>query len=295
MPIVPREAFDRAHELSGNAWKVVTQLFRHRNIVTGKCNPSHKTISLNSGVEITGVSVAKRELKGELKEGNKVTSPWIETRGKRDVVLLVGVEELEEARASYLLKIQISEALKFGKPQDVKKLIAAFLGKSQDAKGDLGISPAASWDFPKTLRNSSEIENAAAAAATAAIDPNAWKQEPVTTQFLEELATRGLFSREIVQQSWQELAFAVSQRGPDARATRGELMAFCRAKQKTGILPGTGGPYVPRKLSDAAAPAASTSPTTTEKCDSSCQLCYGGQMEIVEGRARPCSNRKVAR
>lgn len=278
MPIVPREAFERAHELSGNGWKVVSNLYKHRNIVTGQCNPSHQTISRESGVEITGVSVAKKELR----EGG-----WIETRGKRDVVILVGVAELEEARASYLLKIQISEALKFGKSKDARALLEAFFGKPKDAKADLGISPAASWDHPKTLRNSSEIENAAAAATAAAVfDPHAWKQETVTTQFIDELVTRGMFSREIVQAAWNELAFAVAQRGPEARATKGELMGFCRAKQKT-YLPGTSGPYVARLPGDVAAPPA-------PKCEPTCPLCFGSQMQVVEGQAKRCPNRRAA-
>jgi hypothetical protein len=308
MPILPREATQRATELSGNAWKVVTNLYDHRNILTGKCNPSHETISRESGVEICGVSTAKAELK---RKG------WIDTRGKRDVILLVGIEELERVREAELQKQKIRAALRFGRTKEVMQIASAIFGKSKDNDVDLGdsqrsgedifgkskdndvdlgVSPGRSLEIPKTLRNSSEIEDTAAAAAASStsrnFDPNFWKQEAVTTPFLDELVTRGLFSEPVVREAWQELAFAVAQRGPDARATKGELMGFCRAKQRTGTLAGVSAEVVEMRRGHAA-PARRPQGPQPFDCDRTCALCYGTQMETTERGARRCPNREA--
>lgn len=286
MPIVPRYAMEHAYKTSGNGWKVFSSLCKHRNIETGKCNPSHETIARESGVEITGVSKAKKELRD---------LGWIQTRGKWDVIILVGIDEFERARESYLANKARSQAQRFTKG-------GAILGKSQDAAGDVGEFPVESWENSGAILkdgNSSE-RDAAAAATTASVsrsiskqDAHAWKQETVTTEFLAELVTRGLFSEQVVNESWQELAFAVAQRGPDARAVKGELMAFCRAKQKTMPMPHVAAEVVKLDTSRASGTAGSTG--GVRECDSTCPLCLGGQMQIVPGKgARPCPNRVAA-
>lgn len=249
--------------------------------MTGKCNPSHSLIALETGVEISGVSVAKKELR---------TKGWIETRGKRDVIVLIGVGEFEKAREAYLWKIQISQASKFGKSKDDGATRGAIFGKSKDAAPDLGFIQGTSLDFPK-IHNKDEIdvERDVAAAATPtpiSSNPNSWKQEPVTQDFLDELVTRGLFSRDVVMQSWQELAFAVAQRGPSTVAVKGELLAFCRAKQRSGFLPGVVAAVVKGEFRKEPGSA-----VASRKCSPMCSRCFGTGLEVVQGKgARRCPN-----
>lgn len=277
------------HKVSGNAWKVFSNLCEHRDIVTGQCNPSHRLISQESGVEITGVSVAKKELRD---------LGWIKTYGKWGVILTIGVAEFERVRASHLAKARRRERAQFGRSrgsailgysQDSGDEGSAILGISQDSPGDLGIIPSESWEYPKIInKDGTKVEqNAAAATST---ERDAWRKEPVDKKFIEEMETRGLFSNEVIMQSYRELAFKVAQRPPGSFACKGELMAFCYAKLRTGLLPWSAAEVV-------AHPGARTAPVAkveTRDCDWTCALCFGSQMEVVPGRgSRKCPNRIV--
>lgn len=269
MAIVPSEASRQAHKVSGIAWKVFTNLCEHRDLVTGQCNPSHRLIAQETGVEISGVSVAKKELRG---------LGWIETSGKWSVIIKIGIDEFERVRAAHLAKIQRSEVRIFG--------------KSKDRAGNVGIFGGQSLENPNDIyKDGTKVEQNAAAATTAA-DRDAWKKETVDQSFLDELVTRGLFSKEVVAQSWRELAFKVAMRPVGSVATKGELMAFCFAKQRTGVLPTMETAQVVDLSSARAEAQASSSGAQVRECPATCPLCFGGQMQVIAGRgARPCPNR----
>ena len=296
MAILPTDASRRAHELSGAEWKVYTNFLSHLNLITMDCEVSHETIARETGIEITNVSNIKREL---------VAKHWIIRRGRWAVSLLVGADELARVRAKRVADIEAREGAKFGRPQNEAPILEKFqdtlnktdsdLGKIPRSESDLGIFHAESWKNSKIINKDDQVvdqvvEEVGSAPTTtaAATRSDDWKQGTVTQAFLDDIIARGLYSRQIVERAWRELSFKVAQRGPDARATKGELLAFCRQAQATTPLPGLGGAVV--ELTRARTP-----PDPSLDCDPTCPLCHGSQMQAVEGKgARRCPSR-VAR
>jgi hypothetical protein len=313
--ILPLEAATRMHELSGVQWKVYSYYLARRNLLTRQCNPSHELISRQCKIHQTSVSTIKKELEG---------AGWLKRRGKYAVVLLVGAEELERARDEAIARKLETEGARLGRerPQDTGASFELLKATADAEQHETGASfeklkgrrrkrragAGASFELFKgsdsgeeknespALNNSNALdeqrrrtEKKAAAAATAR---DAWLSEPVTQAFIDDIISRGLYSREVVEQSWRELAFKVAQRGPDARAEKGELLAFCRAKAKSGVLPGVEKPDV-SNMRVVRSPA-QAGPKIN--CESSCELCFGGQRQSVPGKgSRPCPNREARR
>ena len=309
--ILPLSAAQRSHELSPTQWKVYSYYLARRNLITRQCNPSHKLIWQDTGVNQSSISTIKKELE---------VLGWLRRRGKYAVDLLVGIEELERARDEAVARIEAAEGAKFGaaRPQDGGASFEYFKGGADGAGSEntpsfeifkagrrrRGRDDSASFEIFKAgapevreiqtpaLNYSKPIEQRSRTekTTTAAAGRDAWKDETVTDAFMNDIVDRGLYSRPVVDQSWRELAFKVSQRGADARATKGELLAFCRAKQKSGVLPEVKAEIVALGGARHAPPP----PGADLKCDVTCPLCFGSQMESVPGvGARRCSNREA--
>jgi ribosomal protein L18 len=319
--IIPLIAAQRSHELSPKEWKLYTYYLARHNLITRQCNPSHGLISRECKINQTSVSTLKKKLEGK---------KWIKRTGKYSVKLLVGAEVLEQARAEAIEKIAAEEAAQFGRrqPQDTgpsfeKVKATADAGGAENvasfekvkarrrkrrhpdrASFELfkGSGDEAQKNQRPALNNSKPIEQEkeeqekkAAAAAPPAADSNAWKKEAVTQAFIDDLIKSGMHSKEVVDASWRELAFAVAQRGPDARATKGELLGFCRAKERTLNLPGYEMPADVANMRVARPPQSAPAPANIN-CDSSCELCGGCQFQVIPGKgAQRCPNRVARR
>lgn len=319
--ILPLIAAQRSHELSPKEWKLYTYYLARHNLITRQCNPSHKLISVECKINQTSVSTLKKKLEGK---------KWIKRTGKYSVKLLVGAEVLEQARADALEKIADAEAAQFGRggAQDTgpsfEKVKATTDGehpgnvasfeKVKARRGKRRRGDGASFELFKAgdggaqenqtpaLKKSKPIEQEkeeqekkAAAAATTAAGRDAWKSEPVTQAFLDDVVKSGLHSQEVVDQSWRELIFKVRQRGPDAPATKGELLGFCRAKERTLNLPGYEAPADVSHMRVRAAPEATTAAPNIS-CDHTCELCGGTQWKVIPGKgATPCPNKEARR
>ena len=278
MAVVPSESCKRLTELTGAEAKVWVCLCEHRHQITGKCNPSHETISLETGVDYTHISTAKNGLREK---------GWIRTWGKRDCELLVGQSEFEKLREARLKTEERKQAAKFGKTKDGA---GSIFEKTKDGSPQVGNFQTLSLKNSKIINKDDPVVNdpvdAAAATAATPVDHNAWKSETVDAGYIEQLKTSGVFSPQTVSVVWTKLSFLSGQRGTPV--TKGELWGWCARERPTQApLPNVGAEVVQFK-----SPAGDDSPGATRDCDSSCERCHGSQMETASGKgARRCPNR----
>jgi hypothetical protein len=299
MAFVPSESIKFMREVSGNAWKLWTYLCECRNIVSGQCNPSQQTIAREAGIEFSRVSVAKAELKDE------GMLDWYKKGTQTHYVLLVGVKEFERARVKKIAEIERKERRQFAKCKVAEhdfakckvegcRLCILQTPTLQNAKSHIKDEQVVEQVKDVVVANP-QNDLPIATTTTTTSSPHAWKQESADKDFCDGLIQRGLFSQEVVSQAWSELLFTVGQRGPGAVATKAELMGFCRAKQRTGALPGIGADVVQFNKSRPQSASISQSEIYCEFDRSQyeqCPLCYGTGQQIVAGKgARRCPNR----
>lgn len=305
MAILPAHASAGMRDLTGAEWKVYSYYLSLIDLKTWRSldvvlDVPHDAIARDTSVEITHVSVVKKSLEGK---------GWIKRFGKWRVELLIGVEELRRVRDKMIER----EVARFGASPRKGAQVGNFqrsggeqggatLGNSKGNSVDLGNFQTRSLEIPKDdLYKDQEVEDQKVVAAATARDKasrDAWKQEQVTQAFLDGLVSSGMFSREVVAESWRELAFAVSQRGPDERGCKGELIGFCRAKLKTGTFAGMAADVVKlqRGASARATSGAQVGRHVAEwDCTNDCPLCFGGQRESTPQGARDCPNRVARR